>query len=115
MNAAEAALAKLVSERLGDAGTALSVALGRGEVRLVLELAGQPEPVAISAEGLSWEPDGDGVVVRWARVGSSLAWIERLAAAASARAGNKVRVPDSVRLLPLKLLLPRHDPAQPSK
>jgi len=115
MSPAEAALAKLLSERLGDAGSVRSLALGKGSVRLELDLAGQPGPVEISAEGLSWEPDGEAVVVRWASVGSSLAWLDRLAAAASARAGNRLRVPDSLRLLPLKLLLPRAAPDQPSK
>ncbi len=115
MSPAEAALAKLLGDRLGDIGAVRAVALGKGSVRVTLDLAGQPGPVEVSAEGLSWEPDGDAVVVRWTRVGSSLAWLDRLAAAASARAGDRVRVPDSLRLLPLKLLLPRREPPQPSK
>ena len=115
MNPAEAALAKLIGERLGDAGTVREVALGRGSLRLVLDLAGQHGPVEIAAEGLTWEPDGGEVVIRWTRIGSSLAWLDRLAAAASARAGHKVGVADSLRLLPLKLLIPRREPGQPSK
>ena len=115
MSPAEAALAKLLGDRLGDAGSVSEVALGRGTLRLVLDLAGQPGPVEIAAEGLTWEPDGDTVIVRWTRIGSSLEWLDKLAAAASARAGHRLRVADSLRLLPLKLLVPRREPGQPSK
>ncbi len=115
MSPAEAALAKLIGDRLGDAGSVRAVALGKGEVRLTLDLAGQGAPVEIHAEGLGWHPQGDRVVVSWTRLGSSLAWLDRLAAAASARAGHRLAVPDSLRLLPLKLLLPRREPDQPSK
>ncbi len=115
MSPAEAALAKLLGDRLGDIGAVREVALGKGSVRLVLDLAGQPGSVELSAEGLSWEPDGDAVVLRWTRVGSSLPWLDRIGAALSERAGNQLRLPDSLRLVPLKLLLPRRDPGQPSK
>jgi hypothetical protein len=115
MSPAEAALAKLLGDRLGDIGAVREVALGKDSVRLVLDLAGQPGPVELSAEGLAWEPDGDAVALHWTRAGSSLPWLDRLAAALSARAGNRLRIPDSIRLVPLKLLLPRRGPGQPSK
>lgn len=115
MSPAEAALAKLLGDRLGDIGSVRAVALGRGSVSVVLDLAGQPGPVEVAAEGLTWEPDGDAILVRWTRVGSSLAWLDRVAAAASRRAGDRLRMADSLRLLPLKLLIPRREPGQPSK
>ena len=115
MSPAEATLAKLVGERLGDAGTVRTLALGKGGLRLTLDLAGEAGPVEVWAEGLAWHPEGDRVVVSWSRLGSSLAWVDRLMAAASARAGNRLGMRDSLRLLPIKLLLPRADPDQPSK
>lgn len=107
MNPAEAAVARLLGERLGAAGTVRSVALGRGSVRLALDLAGQGATVEVAAEGLRWEPDGDHVVVRWDRLASSLPWVEALLGEVTRRTGGRARVPDGLRLAPLKLLLPR--------
>lgn len=107
MNAAETELARMLSARLGEMGKVTDIALGRGSVRLTLELAGQGAPVELSAEGLRWSSEADQVVIRWDSAGSTLAWADRLIATLSARSGNTLRVPDSLRLLPLKLLLPK--------
>lgn len=107
MSPAEAALARAISERLGAAGKATSVSLGAGSVRLTLELAGQAAPVEVFAEGARWEQDGDHVVVRWERAGSSLEWADALIRAAGERSGRRLRLADGLRLVPLKLILPR--------
>lgn len=107
MSPAEAALAKALGERLGEAGRVASVSLGRGSLRLVLELRGQPRPVELYAEGARWEQDGDHLVVSWERAGSDLEWADILLRAAGERAGRRLRLPDGLRMLPLKLLLPR--------
>lgn len=107
MNATEAELAKMVSARLGDIGKVTDITLGRGTVRLTLELAGQGAPVELHAHGIRWSSEGDHVVIRWESAGSTLTWADRLIATLAARSGNELRVPDSLRLLPLKLILPK--------
>lgn len=107
MNPAEAAVAKLIGARLGAAGSVRAVALGRGSLRLTLDLVGQGGPVEIAAEGLRWEPDGDRVIVRWDRLSSTLPWVDALLADHTRRAGGCARLADGLRLAPLKFLLPR--------
>lgn len=107
MNAAEAEIARLITARLGDAGAVTDVALGRGSLRLTLELAGQGAPVELSAEGLCWSTEDGTLVIRWEKAGSSLAWADRLIRTLGERSGRAVRLPDSIRLMPIKLLLPR--------
>jgi hypothetical protein len=107
MNPAEAALAKALGDRLGDAGRVTDLSLARGAVRMTLELRGQPEPVGLFAEGLSWTSDGDHLVVRWETAGSSLEWVDLLIREAGRRCDRRVRLADSLRLAPIKLLLPR--------
>jgi len=107
MSPAEAALAKVLGDRLGAAGRVAAVSLGRGSLRVRVELRGQPAPVEVFAEGACWEPDGDHVVVRWEREGSSLEWADTLLRAEGERAGRRLRLRDGLRLVPLKLLLPR--------
>ncbi|MFN7339904.1 MAG: hypothetical protein ACK5VI_02360 [Opitutia bacterium] len=107
MNPAESAVAKALGDRLGGAGKVLSVALGRGSARITLELRGQPAPVEVFAEGLAWRPDGDHLVVSWETAGSSLEWADILIREAGRRCDRQARIPDSLRLTPLKLLLPR--------
>ena len=107
MNAAETELARMLSARLGDIGKVTDLTLGRGSARLTLELAGQGAPVELSARGLRWSSEGGQLVIRWDGAGSTLAWVDRLIATLSARSGNALRLPDSLRLMPLKLLLPR--------
>lgn len=107
MNAAEAEIARQLTARLGEAGKVADLALGRGSVRMVLELAGQGAPVELRAEGLRWSTEGDQLVVRWESVGSSLPWVDALLRALAERAGGALRLPDSLRLAPIKLLLPR--------
>lgn len=107
MNPAEAVLAKALGDRLGGAGRVSALSLGRGSVRLTLELRGQPGPVDLFAEGLAWTPDGDHLVLRWESAGSSLEWADLLIREAGRRCERRIRVPDGLRLAPLKLLLPR--------
>lgn len=107
MNAAEAEIARQLSARLGEAGRVTDLALGRGSVRVTLELAGQGSPVELHAEGLRWSTEGDQMVIRWERAGCSLAWVDALIRTLAARSGDALRLPDSLRLAPIKLLLPR--------
>jgi hypothetical protein len=107
MNPAEAAVAKAVGDRLGEAGRVSAVALARGSARVTLELRGQTAPVEVFAEGLAWRAEGDQLVIRWERVGSSLEWMDILLREEGRRRGGRISLPDSLRLLPLKLLLPR--------
>lgn len=107
MNAAESEVAKLLDARLGGAGKVTDLSLGRGSFRLTLELSGQGAPVTLFAEGLRWNTEGDQLVVRWDKAGSDLAWADSLVRALGERAGHKVSLPDSLRLMPIKLLLPR--------
>ena len=107
MNAAEAEIAKLLSARLGEAGKVSAVALGRGSLRLTLDLAGQGAPVDLHAEGIRWSTEGDQLIVRWEKAGSSLPWVDALIRALAARANHELRLADSLRLMPLKLILPR--------
>lgn len=107
MNAAESEVAKLLNARLGEVGKVTDLTLGRGSFRLTLELAGQGAPVALFAEGLRWNTEGDQLVVRWDRAGSDLRWADALVRTLGERAGHAIRLPDSLRLAPVKLLLPR--------
>jgi hypothetical protein len=107
MNAAEAIVARLLSERLGKAGKVLSISLDKGEANLKLELRGQPTTVELFAEGLRWEPHEGYIILRWDRAGSSLEWADVLLREASERSGRSLRLTDGLRLLPLKALLPR--------
>jgi len=107
MNPAEAAVAQALGDRLGDAGKVAAVVLGRGSARITLELRGQPAPVEVFAEGVTWRPDGDHLVLTWETAGSSLEWADALIREAGRRCDRRARIPDSLRLLPLKLLLPR--------
>lgn len=107
MNPAEAVLAKALGDRLGGAGKVTSLSLGRGSARLTLELLGQPAPVDLFAEGLSWTTEGEHLVLRWESAGSSLEWADLLIREAGRRCGHRARIPDGLRLAPLKLLLPR--------
>lgn len=107
MNPAEAEIARQLGARLGEAGKVTAVSLGRGSVRLTLELAGQVAPVELRADGLRWQTEDDRMVIRWDAAGSSLPWVDALIRSFSERAGREIRLPDSLRLMPLKLLLPR--------
>lgn len=107
MNPAEAAIARALAERLGKAGTVVAVALAAGSARFTLELRGQPGTVDLFAKGLAWRPDGDHLLLSWEEAGSSLEWADILIREAGRRCERRVRLPDSLRLLPLKLLLPK--------
>lgn len=107
MNPAEAEIARQLTARLGEAGRVSELSLGRGSVRITVELAGQGAPVELRAEGLRWSTEGDQLVVRWDTVGSSLPWVDALLRTLAERSGGALRLPDSLRLAPIKLLLPR--------
>jgi len=107
MNAAESEVAKLLNARLGDFGKVTDLSLGRGSFRLSVDLAGQGAPVTLFAEGLRWNTAGDKMFIRWDRAGSDLAWVDALVRTLGERSGHQVSLPDSLRLMPIKLLLPK--------
>ncbi len=107
MNVAETEVAKLLNARLGDVGKVTDVSLGRGSFRLTLDLAGQGTPVTLFADGLRWSTESDHLVIRWDCAGSDLAWADALVRTLGERSGHKVSLPDSLRLMPIKLLLPK--------
>lgn len=107
MNPAEKALANYLSERLGPAGMVRQLTLGKGSLSVVLELSGQVEAVTLRAEGLSWESKGDQVVLHWQRLESSLAWLQHVLNEVSHRMQHQVSFADSLKWLPLKLMIPK--------
>jgi hypothetical protein len=107
MNFAESEIAKLLSSKLGEAGRVTHLALGAGSIRMTLELSGQGAPVDLFAEGITWTKDGDMLVVRWKQVGSSLTWAHSLLQTLAEKAHHEIRLPDSLRMAPLKLILPK--------
>ncbi len=107
MNFAESEIAKLLSSKLGEAGRVTHLALGAGSIRMTLELSGQGAPVDLFAEGITWTKDGDTLVVRWKQVGSSLTWAHSLLQTLAEKAHHEIRMPDSLRMAPLKMILPK--------
>ena len=109
MNALEAVIADAVTRRLGAAGRVVDLALGTEDVRVTLELAGQPEPVTFTADGLRWSVDGADFRVDYASARCSLAWVDTLLQLWGERRGRRIALRDELKFLPLKLRLRRAD------
>jgi len=109
MNALDTAIADAVTRRLGAAGRVTDLALGTEDVRVTLELAGQPEPVTFMADGLRWSVDGADFRVDYAAARCSLPWVDALLQAWGERRGRHIALRDELKFLPLKLRLRRAD------
>lgn len=109
MNALETVIADAATRRLGAAGRVVDLALGTEDVRVTLELAGQPEPVTFAADGLRWSVEGADFRVDYATARCSLPWIDALLQLWGERRGRRIVLRDELKLLPLKLRLRRAD------
>jgi hypothetical protein len=107
MNPAEKALATLLTERLGPAGKVRQLTLGQGTIEVTLDLAGQSEAVTLRANGLSWESKDNQLILRWQVLESSLAWLQHLLHEVSNRMQRQVTFADSLKWVPLKLIMPK--------
>ena len=107
MNPAEKALAMLLTERLGPAGKVRHLTLGQGTIEVTLDLAGQSEAVTLRASGLSWESKDNQLILRWQVLESSLSWLQHLLNEISNRMHHQVTLTDSLKWVPLKLIIPK--------
>ena len=108
MNPAEKGLANILTERLGPAGKVCHLTLGQGVIEVTLDLAGQPEAVTLRASGLSWESKANQLTLRWRVLESSLPWLQHLLNEVSHRMHHHVTFADSLKWVPIKLLIPKN-------
>jgi len=109
VNALEAEIARFVSQRFADVGEVTALELTGAEARATLTLRGQPDPVSFRVTGLRWSSDGATFTLRFDEATCSLPWLDAVLGHWRARAGAAVTLREDLRLLPLKLRLPRGD------
>lgn len=109
MTALDTAIADAVTRRLGAAGRVTELTLGTEDVRVTLELTGQPEPVTFTADGLRWSVEGADFRVEYATARCSLPWVDALLQAWGGQRGRRITLRDELKFLPLKLRLRRAD------
>jgi hypothetical protein len=107
VNALEAEIARHVSRRFADVGEITALELTGADVAATVALRGQPEPVTVRVAGLRWASDGATFMLRFDSAECSLPWLHALLRHWCARTNSTVTLKEDLRLLPLKLRLPR--------
>lgn len=107
MNALEAEIAKLVLKRFADIGEISEFTLTGAAMTATCQLHGQPTPVSFQVTGLRWSSDGTTFMLTYHTATCTLPWLHAVIQHLGQRTQMTIRLREDLRLLPLKLTLPR--------
>lgn len=95
-----------LNQKFGDIGQVDDLSFSKGDVSITLSLAGEPQPITLEVNGLSWNTsDGKMNLYFENLICREKIWIQEIFKLIAEKTGRVVSFPDSLKLMPLKMLL----------
>jgi|GEM_PF-620642 len=95
-----------LNQKFGDVGQVDDLAFSKENVSITLSLAGEPQPLTLEVNGLSWNTsDGKMHLYFDALICREKIWIQEIFKLIAEKTGRVISFPDSLKLMPLKMLL----------
>lgn len=95
-----------LNQKFGSVGQITDLSFSKENVSVTLTLAGEERPITLEANGLSWNVS-DGKMNLWFSelICRDKLWIQEILKIVVEKTGSVVSFPDSLKLMPLKMLL----------
>lgn len=96
-----------LNQRFGKIGEVSDVQFSGGNVSITIALAGEPEIVTLEVHNLSWNTAGGKMNLYYEELNATKLWIQEVFCVISEKTGKTISFPDSLKLMPLKMMLPK--------
>lgn len=95
-----------LNQKFGAVGQVADLAFSKENVSVTLDLAGEPAPITLEVNGLCWNTsDGKMNLYFNELVCRDKIWIQEIFKLIAEKTGRVISFPDSLKLMPLKMLL----------
>ncbi|MGN0861039.1 MAG: hypothetical protein ACI4P3_04000 [Candidatus Spyradosoma sp.] len=95
-----------LNQKFGDIGQVDDLSFSRDSVSVTLSLAGEPSPVTLEAAGLAWNVSDGKMNLYFSELRCpEKRWVQEIFKVVAEKTGRVVSFPDSLKLMPLKMLL----------
>lgn len=99
------AVNNMIGEKVGNL---TKFSFSGGNLILTLELKGEEDvPVELSINNIAYRVEGGNMNIYFESASASRPWLQGVFELIGEKTGNKFSIPDSMRLMPLKMLLPK--------
>lgn len=101
-------IVNVLNQKFGKIGQVADLNLSKDAVKITLDLVGETHPVTLEAHGLSWSvSDGKMNLFFTELVCQEKLWVQEIFKIVAEKTGRVISFPDSLKLMPLKMLLPK--------
>lgn len=95
-----------LNQKFGNVGQVDDLEIGKSDVSITLSLAGEERPITLEVHGLSWDvSDGKMNLYFEELTCRDKLWVQEIFRLIAEKTGRVVSVPDSLKMMPLKMLL----------
>lgn len=95
-----------LNQKFGNVGQVDDLELGKSDVSITLSLAGEERPVTLEVHGLSWDVSDGKMNLYFDELACrDKLWVQEIFRLIAEKTGRVVSVPDSLKMMPLKMLL----------
>jgi len=97
-----------LNQKFGNIGQVADLDLSKDSVAITLNLAGEENQITLEAHGLSYSvTDGKMNLFFTDLVCREKQWVQEIFKIVAEKTGRVISFPDSIKLMPLKMLLPK--------
>jgi hypothetical protein len=104
-------ITKFLNKHLTGIGSVDTFDLRENSVIATVNLLGETEPVQLELAGIAWSSGEGKFHIHYSSASASKPWIQGLLNLLSEKTGKKISATDKISLMPLKMMLPKHEPA----
>ena len=95
-----------LNQKFGEVGQVDDLSFSSDSVSVTLNLAGEPAPVTLEAHGLAWNVSDGKMHVHFSELRCpEKRWVQETFKIVAEKTGREISFPDSIKLMPLKMLL----------
>ena len=95
-----------LNQRFGEVGEVTAFEFSRGNVSISLALKGEPEVVTLEVADLCYSVSDGKMNLHYSELRATKPWVQEIFRMVSEKTGRTISFPDSMKLMPLKMLLP---------
>lgn len=101
-----AQIVNALNQKFGAIGQVSDLSFSRDGISVTLDLSGEERPITLEAEGLSWDTSGGKMNLYFTELRCrEKQWVQEIFSILAEKTGRVVSFPDSLKLMPLKMLL----------
>lgn len=96
-----------LNQRFGEVGQVTDFNFSKGNLTISLALKGEPEDITLEIEALCYDTSDGKMNLYYSDLRATKPWVQEIFKMVSEKTNRTVSFPDNLKLMPLKMLLPK--------